>query len=138
MPTQPAQPVAEAPVAAQPVAEPVSQPAVKPVAEPVVETAQARPAAQPAVTEAAPVAAVAEPQPVRTNGASSRGQSAEALTTMLASAGLVWVNTDTDKLRAAQEAASQAVKPARVPRERKALPPVDATPMQQVETAKHQ
>jgi ribonuclease E len=55
---------------------------------------------------------------------------------MLESAGLVWVNTDTAKLRAAQEAAAQVVKPARVPRERKALPPVDAAPMQQVETGR--
>lgn len=57
---------------------------------------------------------------------------------MLDNAGLVWVNTDSDKLRAAQETAAQAVKPARVPRERKPLPAVDATPMQQVETAKPQ
>jgi ribonuclease E len=55
---------------------------------------------------------------------------------MLESAGLVWVNTDSDKLRAAQDAAAQTVKPARVPRERKTLPPADTTPMQQVETAK--
>jgi ribonuclease E len=55
---------------------------------------------------------------------------------MLASAGLVWVNTDSDKLRVAQEAAAQAVKPARAPRERKPLPAADTTPMQQVETAK--
>lgn len=52
----------------------------------------------------------------------------------LEAAGLVWVNTDTDKLRAAQAAAAQIVPPARVPRERKPLPPVDAAPMQQVET----
>lgn len=57
---------------------------------------------------------------------------------MLENAGLVWVNTDADKLRAAQDAAAQAVKPARVPRERKPLPPVDTTPMQQVETLKQQ
>ncbi len=56
---------------------------------------------------------------------------------MLEKAGLVWVNTDADKLRAAQEAAAQTVKPARAPRERKPLPPVDTTPMQQVETGKH-
>ena len=55
---------------------------------------------------------------------------------MLESAGLVWVNTDTDKLRAAQQAAAQIVKPARVPRERKPLPAADATPMQQVETVR--
>jgi ribonuclease E len=45
------------------------------------------------------------------------------------------VNTDADKLRAASAAAEQVESPKRVPRERKALPPVDAAPMQQVETA---
>ncbi|WP_444546388.1 ribonuclease E [Burkholderia ubonensis] len=56
---------------------------------------------------------------------------------MLTQAGLVWVNTDADKFRAAQDAAAQLPRPARVPRERKALPPVDTTPMQQVETTHH-
>ena len=88
-----------------------------------------------------PVAAAtapAEPQVTRTygNGATSSNLSAESLKPMLESAGLVWVNTDSDKLRAAQDVAAQSVKPARVPRERKALPPADSTPMQQVETAK--
>ena len=41
-----------------------------------------------------------------------------------------------DKLRASQEAAAQAPATVRVPRERKVLPPVDPTPMQQVETHK--
>ncbi|HXZ07731.1 MAG TPA: hypothetical protein VEI25_06710, partial [Paraburkholderia sp.] len=76
--------------------------------------------------------AVEAPQAPRANGLS-----AKALQPVLEKAGLVWVNTDADKLRAAQEAAAQTVKPVRVPRERKALPPVDTTPMQQVETAKH-
>ncbi|EAY69356.1 RNA-binding protein Rrp4 [Burkholderia dolosa AU0158] len=53
---------------------------------------------------------------------------------MLQQAGLVWVNTDADKLRAAQEAAARLPRPVRTPRERKPLPPVDTTPMQQVET----
>jgi ribonuclease E len=47
------------------------------------------------------------------------------------------VNTDADKLLAAQEAAAQTVKPARRVRERKPLPPLDNAPMQQVETGKH-
>jgi ribonuclease E len=67
----------------------------------------------------------------------NNGLSPEALQPVLESAGLVWVNTDATKLRAAQEAAAQVAKPARVPRERKPLPPVDNAPMQQVETAKH-
>jgi ribonuclease E len=81
----------------------------------------------------------AEPAPVAAAPQSARnGLSPEALQPVLESAGLVWVNTDTAKLRAAQEAAAQAAKPVRVPRERKPLPPVDSAPMQQVETAKHQ
>ncbi|RIV60723.1 ribonuclease E, partial [Burkholderia pseudomallei] len=83
-------------------------------------------------------AAVAEPHvpaaaatPTPASVATTPGAS---LDTALAAAGLVWVNTDTDKLRAAQAAAAQIVQPVRVPRERKPLPPVDATPMQQVET----
>jgi len=147
--TAPAAPVFEqvvtapsaAPVAAEPVVEPVAAEPVAPVAE---AQPALQPAPQPAVVEPAPVAAEAapvapapaEPQVTRTYGRTSTGLSAEALQPMLESAGLVWVNTDSDKLRAAQEVAAQAVKPARVPRERKALPPVDPAPMQQVETAK--
>jgi ribonuclease E len=119
------EPVVEAPVAVQPEAEPV--------AEPVARAAQPEP--QPA--EAAPVTTAAESHGARTNGTASAGLSGEGLKSMLESAGLVWVNTDSDKLRAAQEAAAQAVKPTRVPRERKQLPPADTTPMQQVETVKH-
>jgi ribonuclease E len=84
------------------------------------------------VAEVAPVA-VAAPAAPRNNGLS-----AEALQPVLEKAGLVWVNTDSDKLRASQEAAAHVAKPARAPRERKALPPVDNAPMQQVETDKHQ
>jgi ribonuclease E len=60
----------------------------------------------------------------------------EALKPMLDTAGLVWVNTDADKLSAAREAAAQAEAPKRVVRERKRLPPLDTAPMQQVETGK--
>ncbi|CAH2778472.1 MAG: Ribonuclease E (EC [uncultured Caballeronia sp.] len=60
----------------------------------------------------------------------------EVLKPMLDTAGLVWVNTAADKLRAAREAAAQAEAPKRVVRERKRLPPLDTAPMQQVETGK--
>ncbi len=86
--------------------------------------------AEPAAVEPAPVAAA--PQAPR-----NAGVSAEALKPVLEQAGLVWVNTDADKLRAAQEAAAQVAKPVRVGRERKALPPVETAPMQMVETGKH-
>ncbi|WP_321817758.1 MULTISPECIES: Rne/Rng family ribonuclease [unclassified Paraburkholderia] len=116
-----------------------------------VETSVATPVATPVQTQVetaaapAPVEAVA-PAQVETAAPAAAAPAAVApaqvetaapaadLTPMLESAGLVWVNTDTTKLRAAQDAAAQLVKPARVPRERKALPAVDATPMQQVET----
>ncbi|OAJ58053.1 ribonuclease E [Paraburkholderia ginsengiterrae] len=133
----PAETAAPAVVAEAPAAEPApqaeiveSQPvvaAVAPAAEPVVA---------PAVVEPAPVAAAAQapqaPQAVRYTGIS-----AETLKPVLEQAGLVWVNTDADKLRAAQEAAALTAKPARVVRERKSLPPLDSAPMQQVETGKH-
>ncbi|MFM0201430.1 Rne/Rng family ribonuclease [Paraburkholderia fungorum] len=95
--------------------------AVAPAVEAVVE---------PAAVERAPVAVA--PQAPRNDGASE-----EALKPVLEQAGLVWVSTDADKLRAAQEAAAQAAKPVRVGRERKSLPPVETAPMQMVETGKH-
>jgi ribonuclease E len=101
-----------------------AQPVVAAVA-PAVEAV-----AEPAAVEPAPVAAA--PQAPR-----HAAVSAEALKPVLEQAGLVWVNTDADKLRAAQEAAAQAAKPVRVGRERKALPPVETAPMQMVETGKH-
>ena len=86
-----------------------------------------------AQAEAATPAAEAATQPHTQAGAAV---TADTLLPMLESAGLVWVNTDAVKLRAAQDAAAQVVKPARVPRERKPLPPVDTAPMQQVETTR--
>ncbi|HEX7909728.1 MAG TPA: Rne/Rng family ribonuclease [Paraburkholderia sp.] len=132
----PVEAVAPAVVAEAPAAQPApqaeiveSQPvvaAVAPAAVPVVEPA----VVEPAVVEPAPVAVA--PQATR-----YAGVSAESLKPVLEQAGLVWVNTDADKLRAAQETAALTVKPARVARERKSLPPLDSTPMQQVETGKH-
>ncbi|MEJ2767690.1 Rne/Rng family ribonuclease [Mycetohabitans sp. B46] len=78
-----------------------------------------------------------EPSPVATPvpTASSAGTlSIDTLAPILESAGLVWVNTDADKLRAAQQAAQAAQEPLRIGRERKPLPPPSAEPMQQVET----
>jgi len=125
-----------APVEAQPVAEAAPQVHAE-AAAPAVPAAPV--AAQPAlVAEQAPVQAAAPAPVAAAQPAARNGLSPEALQPVLENAGLVWVNTDTSKLRAAQEAAAQAVKPARVPRERKPLPPVDSAPMQQVETAKHQ
>jgi ribonuclease E len=127
-------PAVEAPAAVAPVETPapavvVEAPAAVPAAQAeIVESQPAvAPVAQPAVIEPAPVAAAPR----------SGAVSAEALKPVLEQAGLVWVNTDADKLRAAQEVAAQTAKPARPVRERKPLPPLDAAPMQQVETGKH-
>ncbi|TGQ53354.1 ribonuclease E [Mesorhizobium sp. M4B.F.Ca.ET.211.01.1.1] len=95
---------------------------------------QAAPAPEaPQAPQSAEAPQAAEPAKPSFNAAVS----AEALKPVLEKAGLVWVNTDANKLRAAQEAAAQTVKPPRVVRERKPLPPVDSTPMQQVETGQH-
>ncbi|RKE34858.1 ribonuclease E [Paraburkholderia sp. BL23I1N1] len=141
-------PVVEAQAAPAPVetaahAAVVEAPAVQPapqaaIAEPQPVVATVAPAVEavapaaiaPAAVETAPVAIA--PQAPR-----SAAVSAESLKPVLEQAGLVWVNTDSDKLRAAQEAAAQAAKPVRVGRERKALPPVETAPMQMVETGKH-
>jgi ribonuclease E len=149
---------AEAPPAVTPVAETQAAPAPVETATPaaVVEAPAVQPArqadifeAQPAVAEVAPaiapaVEAIVSPAAVEAAPVAAAPQaprsaavSAEALKPVLEQAGLVWVNTDADKLRAAQEASAQAVKPVRVGRERKVLPPVETAPMQMVETGKH-
>ncbi|KAF1015470.1 MAG: Rne/Rng family ribonuclease [Burkholderia sp.] len=101
---------------------------VVPAAEPVVITT-------PAPVEAA--ATAVEPEPARSISVPqvlAAVPTAASIEAALDAAGLIWVNTDAEKLRAAQEATAQIVPQARAPRERKALPPVDPTPMQQVET----
>jgi ribonuclease E len=84
--------------------------------------------------ETAPAAAVVAAEPAPTKRASTASNA--DLQPMLDSVGLVWVNTDANKLRAAQESAAHVAQPVRAPRQRKVLPPVDATPMEQVETHK--
>ncbi|MFM0312910.1 Rne/Rng family ribonuclease [Paraburkholderia sp. RL17-383-BIF-A] len=141
----PAQTQVETPVVASPVeaqAAPAPVETAAPVA--VVEAPAAQPVLHAEIAETQPVAAAVEPTVIESAPVAVAPQaprhgaaSAEALKPVLEQAGLVWVNTDADKLRAAQEAAAQTVKPARVVRERKSLPPLDSAPMQQVETGKH-
>ncbi len=138
-PVETAKPV-EAPVEAAPAEadKPVKTAAVAPTPEatavepvqPLVESASTVPA--PVAVEAKPVKA-AEPAPVARPAAP---MSTESLQPMLENVGLIWVNTDADKLREASAAAAREPVPIRVPRERKVLPPVDTAPMQQVETSK--
>lgn len=107
--------------AATPAPAPAS--AAEPVPAPV---AQATPVAEPAVAAPAPA-----PVPVP---AAAAPVALENLEPMLATAGLQWVHTDSDKLRSAQEAAARIVPAPRVPRERKPLPPLPQGPMVLVET----
>lgn len=51
-------------------------------------------------------------------------------------AGLQWVNSDADKIRAVQAAMTDAPAPVHVPRERKPVEAVDASPLVMVETRK--
>jgi ribonuclease E len=155
-------PVEPAP-AVQPASQPAAEHSVGSASEPVHEH-EAPAATQPApaagiepvstsavaaqVAEAAPVALqlepavevqqaeVARPAPQAAPAKAANGLSSADLQSLLESAGLVWVNTDMEKLRVAQEAAARTPAPAHVARERKPLPPVDTTPMQQIETRK--
>jgi ribonuclease E len=52
------------------------------------------------------------------------------------SAGLQWVNSDADKIRAVQQAMAAEPKPVHVPRERKPVEVVDQGPLVLVETRK--
>ena len=58
------------------------------------------------------------------------------LQTIADSAGLTWVNSDADKIRAAQDAIAAEPQPARVPRERPPLVVADEGPLVLVETRK--
>jgi ribonuclease E len=58
------------------------------------------------------------------------------LHTIAQSAGLEWVNSDADKIRAVQEAIANEPKPAHVPRERQPAPVLDEGPLILVETRK--
>ncbi|MBR8316573.1 Rne/Rng family ribonuclease [Burkholderia dolosa] len=136
-------PVAVSPTDAFEVPVAVEAPQPAPVAQvaPAVTTEAAPTAAEPAPVAAAPIeSAPADAAPVQaTAPAPAPAQpiaapASASLEVVLQQAGLVWVNTDADKLRAAQEAAARLPRPVRTPRERKPLPPVDTTPMQQVET----
>ncbi|KMY86892.1 Ribonuclease E [Candidatus Paraburkholderia calva] len=139
----PAAPV-EAPAEAEAhAAEPVKTAAVAPTPEatsvapvaPIVETTPIVSKQAPVAFETAPQASEAPKAPEAPRAVpAAQPMSPETLQPMLENAGLVWVNTDADKLREAS--AATAREPARVPRERKASPPVDPTPMQQVETSK--
>jgi ribonuclease E len=110
-----AEPVAEVSVA-MPVAAPVRAAAPAPVVAPVVVAAVATPQAP----------APAEPFVLPMN----------SLQAVAEAAGLQWVNSDTDKIRAVQAAMASEPAPAHVPRERKPVENTDSGPLVLVETRK--
>ena len=131
--------VPPAPAYAAPVEEAPAPVATAPaIPEPVIVT----PSVAPAPVAPAPVAAVEVREEAVTVASvaapATAGLSAAALEPMLAAVGLEWVHTDSDKHRAAQEAAARVVPAPRVPRERKPLPPLPEGPMILVETGGQQ
>ena len=126
-------------VMAAPVVAPVEAEVAAP-AEPVAaEVLAAAPVQAPvAVVPAAP-APVMAPAPV----AAATPARVEAfvlptaqLVSVAESAGLQWVNSDADKIRAVQEAMAREPKPVHVPREPKPVVAIDEGPLVLVETRK--
>ena len=60
----------------------------------------------------------------------------DSLQALASSAGLEWVNSDAEKIRAVQEAIAAEPKPVHVPRERKPVVVLDEGPLVLVETRK--
>ncbi|MBC8057356.1 MAG: hypothetical protein H7Y61_12345, partial [Rhizobiales bacterium] len=60
----------------------------------------------------------------------------ESLQAVAESAGLQWVNSDAEKIRAVQAAMAAEPAPAHLPRERKPAPVIDEGPLVLVETRK--
>ncbi|MEK8029908.1 ribonuclease E/G [Ideonella sp. DXS29W] len=104
--------------------------------EPSVDPIAAAQAAM-AATEAASTPVVAPPppapQPVRVE---PYVLALDELQRIADTAGLTWVNSDADKIRAAQEAMAAEPKPVHVPRERPPVVVVDEGPLVLVETRK--
>jgi ribonuclease E len=142
----PAEAIPVTPVIAEaaPVEVPVVAEAAPAEVAPVV--AEAAPVESVAAVETAPaeaapaVAIVAEAAPAMAAPAATAPVPAaaplqlEALSEVLSAAGLTLATTNPEKLRAAQEAAAKIAAPARVPRERKPLPPLPTEPLIQVDT----
>jgi ribonuclease E len=112
-------------------AEPAAAPAV-PAAPAAVSAAAVT--ASPAV-DAAPAAEVA-PVPPAAPAPAPYTLPIDTLQNLAAEVGLEWVNSDADKIRAAQEAIANEPRPVHVPRERKPAVVLDEGPLILVETRK--
>ena len=114
--------------------EPVIAAEAEPVQAVVAEAPPVEPAPVPVVVAAVPPAPIAAP-------AAPAAQApfvlpTEQLQSVAESAGLQWVNSDAEKIRAVQEAMAREPKPAHVPREPKPPVAVDEGPLVLVETRK--
>ena len=100
----------------------VATPAPAPTPAPVAATAP----------PALPVRPVAAPAPV----AAAYSLPTDTLAAMASNAGLQWVNSDAEKIRAVQEAMANEPKPARAPRPPKPRVVIDDGPLVLIETKK--
>jgi ribonuclease E len=118
-----------------------AEPVIAAEAEPVpAALAEAQPEPTPAPVPA-PVVTAAPPAPVAVAPAPAAVHApfvlpTEQLQSVAESAGLQWVNSDAEKIRAVQEAMAREPKPVHVPREPKPLQAVDEGPLVLVETRK--
>ncbi len=126
-----------APLAEAPVVDVVAAPAAV-VAEPpvAVETAPVAVVPPVAIEAPAPVAAPAVVAAPMVAAVAPFVLQTDALVAVAETAGLQWVNSDADKIRAAQEAMANEPKPEHVPRVIKPTAPVDNSPLVMVETRK--
>jgi len=112
--------------------EAVSVPAVDAVPVPVAETVIAAPVAEPAAQRAEPaLVAAAAPKPVEPYALPTAD-----LQSLAAAAGLEWVNSDAEKIRAVQAAMAAEPRPMHVPRVPRARVVIDEGPLVLVETRK--
>ena len=106
--------------------------------DPIAGTERALPATRHAVID--PIAGTERSAPIEAAVAVAPTAAfdlpVDSLQAVAESAGLQWVNSDTDKIRAVQAAMAAEAKPAHVPRERKVAAVADDGPLVLVETRK--
>ncbi len=125
------------------IAEPMAEQRAEPMAEAEAEVAEPVAEAPLAVPVRAAVAPVVVAAPAVAAAPAVQAPTAEpfvlplnSLQAMAESAGLQWVNSDADKIRAVQSAMAAEPAPVHVPRERKPVQNVDTGPLVLVETRK--
>ncbi len=122
-------PIGEAPLEAPLASNLTAAASVAPVAEPMAAPAPA------AVATAAPAAPAVATRAALPSAASYHLQ-IDSLQQVAQDSGLVWVNSDADKVATVQAAIAAEIKPARVPRERPPAVVLNEGPLVLVETRK--